>query len=255
MARPQPGLGLARGGAYGGGRGARREQSTSRLPSHPWELAVAVQLAERPAAATKSSRCSAAWASVATTKLEPANVEWTRCRSMRRFAAGVARPAAREVLGPMHELARGKPWFPLGEAMLLGRRRAITGRARAYSTRSSPIPSPRCRAYVLATAWSPRRRCHVGARGANRGGSGRAPRAAATCSIGGPGTAATRSTPAPPARARSRRRTTATSPRREREVARLVAGGLTNRGIAKACLHLAAHGRGPRVEHPGQAWG
>jgi DNA-binding CsgD family transcriptional regulator len=66
--------------------------------------------------------------------------------------AGVAPAVVREVFGPMQELGREAPWFPLGEGMLV----AAEGDHRKALDQLDLVlahPEPEVPAYVLATAW------------------------------------------------------------------------------------------------------
>ena len=127
---------------------------------HPWELAVAVQLAERTGHRDEVEPLLHRLREAGTTKLAPANVEWTALPVDAALRAGVAPGVVRDVLGPMQELAREAPWFPLGEALLI----AAEGDHRNALERLDSVlvhPEPEVPAYVLAAAWFTAARCHL----------------------------------------------------------------------------------------------
>ena len=232
-------------------RHSRREQSTSRAPTTRGSSRSRCSSRSAPGTATKSSRCSVAWAMRAMAKLFSPNVEWTALPVDAALRAGVAPAVVRDVLGPMQSSPREAPWFPLGEAMVV----AAEGDHRKALEQLDLVlthPEPEVPAYVLAAAWftagalSPRARRRAPMHRTRR-------LALVRSSSGGRATDETRSMPssADPSGPRAQEDGDLTT--REREVAGLVARGPHQRRDRQAALHLAAHGRGPRVEHPGQA--
>ena len=73
---------------------------------HPWELAVAVHLAERAGHRDEVEPLLRRLGDAGTAKLFSPNVEWTVLPVDAALRAGVPPAVVREVLGPMHELAR-----------------------------------------------------------------------------------------------------------------------------------------------------
>ncbi len=127
--------------------------------NHPWELAVAMQLAERLGRRDEVEPLLRRLADVGEEKEDPANVEWTALPIDAALRAGVAPAVVREVVGSMQELARGRPWFPLSEAMLL----AVEGdhqRALVHLEAVLVQPEPALPAYVLGATWFIAARCH-----------------------------------------------------------------------------------------------
>ncbi len=128
--------------------------------SHPWELAVATQLAERLGRRDEVEPLLRRLAQVATEERDPANAEWSALPIDAALRAGVAPALVREVVAPMQELADGRPWCPLGEAMLLageGDHREALGQVERVLVH----PEPQLPAYTLAMAWVLAARCHL----------------------------------------------------------------------------------------------
>jgi DNA-binding CsgD family transcriptional regulator len=128
--------------------------------THPWELAVAVQLAGRTGRREDVEPLLRRLCAAATTEPDPPNVEWTVLPADAALRAGVAPAVVREVLGPMQELAREAPWYPLGEALVV----AAEGDHRNALERLDSVlshPEPEVPAYVLAAAWLTAARSHL----------------------------------------------------------------------------------------------
>jgi DNA-binding CsgD family transcriptional regulator len=197
---------------------------------HPWELAVAVHLAERAGHRDEVEPLLRRLADAGTAKLVSPNVEWTALPVDAALRAGVAPALVRDVLGPMQELAREAPWCPLGEAMVVA---AEGDHLKALQQLDLVLthPEPEVPAYVLAAAWFTAARSHL-ALAARTDASDAASRARALLERW-------------PGYRRDEvdaflRRTGRAAPQedgdltsREREVAGLVAQGLTNAAIAK----------------------
>ena len=127
---------------------------------HPWEISVALQLAERRGQRDEVEPLLSRLRDAVTAKLEPAIVEWTVLPVDAAMRAGVAPDVVRDLLQPMQEPALERPWFPLSEGLLL----AAEGDHRAALTRLDAVleyPEPELPAYVLAAAWFTAARCHL----------------------------------------------------------------------------------------------
>ena len=197
---------------------------------HPWELAVAVHLAERAGHRDEVEPLLRRLGDAGMAKLFSPNVEWTVLPVDAALRAGVAPAVVRDVLGPMQELAHEAPWCPLGEAMVIA---AEGDHLKALEQLDLVLshPEPEVPAYVLATAWFTAARSHL-ALAARTDASDAASRARALLERW-------------PGYRRDEvdaflRRTGRAAPQedgdltsREREVAGLVAQGLTNAAIAK----------------------
>ncbi len=127
---------------------------------HPWELAVAVQLAGRIGHREQVEPLLRRLCDAATTEPAPENVEWTVLPLEAALRAGVAPAVVRDALGPMQELAREAPWYPLGEALLVA---AEGDHRRALEHLDSVLshPEPEVPAHVLAAAWFTAARSHL----------------------------------------------------------------------------------------------
>ncbi len=142
MAGAQPGLGLARGRAHGRGRCARRSsRRPRRAPTIRGRSPSPCSSPERAGHRDEVEPLLRRFATRRRPSSTPANVEWTVMPIDAALRAGVAPAVVREVLGPMHELARGKPWFPFGEAILLAAEGEHGEALEQLGLPCSPIPS------------------------------------------------------------------------------------------------------------------
>ena len=125
---------------------------------HPWELAVGVQLAERLGERERVDLLFRRLAGAAPTRDLATNAEWTLLPIDAALRAGMAPAVARDVIAPVQELAVEAPWSPLIEAMLLAaegdHRQALTSFEQVLS-----LPEPELPAYVLAAALLTAARC------------------------------------------------------------------------------------------------